>query len=69
MEGFIEGVNRGRTKLFPGRLKDLIGEEHVVGVADLFVEKLDLLGLGFVRSNTGQNRPEPAVQAFTRQFC
>ena len=46
MEGFIEGVNRGRTKLFPGRLKDLIGEEHVVGVADLFVEKLDLLGLG-----------------------
>lgn len=50
MAGFIEGVDRGQTVLFPDRLEDWIGEDNLVRVVDLFVDELDLPGLGFVRS-------------------
>ncbi len=44
MAGFIEGVNRDQTVLFPERLEDWIGEDHLVRVVDLFVDELDLAG-------------------------
>lgn len=47
MAGFIEGVSRAKTTLFPERLDDWIAEEHLVRVIDLFVEQLDLATLGF----------------------
>lgn len=50
MAGFIEGIDRCQTVLFPDRLEDWIGEDHLVRVVDLFVDELDLSGLGFVRS-------------------
>ncbi|RWR16031.1 IS5/IS1182 family transposase, partial [Sinirhodobacter populi] len=50
MAGFIEGVQRSQTVLFPERLEDWIGEDDLVRVVDLFVDELDLSGLGFVRS-------------------
>lgn len=46
MAGFIEGVGRAKTTLFPERLDDWIAEEHLVRVIDLFVEQLDLATLG-----------------------
>lgn len=64
MAGFIEGVDRGQTVLFPERLEDWIGEDNVVRVVDLFVEELDLSGLGFARSaaaRTGRPGYHPAV--------
>ena len=64
MSGFIEGVGRDQTVLFPDRLDDWIGEDHLVRVVDLFVAELDLLGLGFVRSQpakTGRPGYHPAV--------
>ena len=64
MSGFIEGVARGQTVLFPDRLEDWIHEDHLVRVVDLFVEELDLAGLGFVRSapaRTGRPCYHPAV--------
>lgn len=64
LAGFIEGIDRGQTVLFPERLEDWIGEDNVVRVVDLFVDKLDLPGLGFVRSapaRTGRSGYDPAV--------
>lgn len=49
MAGFIEGVSRDQTTLFPERLDDWIGEDHLVRVVDLFVDLLDLAALGFQR--------------------
>ena len=54
MAGFIEGVDRGQASLFPERLDDWIGEDHMVRVVDLFVDELDLVALGF-----GRSAPEP----------
>lgn len=64
MAGFIEGVNRDQTVLFPERLEDWIGEEHLVRVVDLFVDELDLAALGFhchAAARTGRPGYHPAV--------
>ncbi|AGT11045.1 IS1182 family transposase [Paracoccus aminophilus] len=64
MAGFIEGVQRSQTVLFPNRLEDWIGEDDLVRVVDLFVDELDLADLGFIRSTsarTGRPGYYPAV--------
>jgi transposase len=64
MTGFIEGVERGQSVLFPDRLDDWIGEDSMVRVVDFFVEELDLRRLGFARSapaRTGRPGYHPAV--------
>jgi transposase len=47
MKRFVEGVDRGQGTLFPDRLEDWIGEDNPVRVIDVFVDELDLGGLGF----------------------
>ena len=62
MAGFIEGIQRSQTVLFPERLEDWIGD--LVRVVDLFVDELDLADLGFVRATsarTGRKGFHPAV--------
>ncbi len=49
MKRFIEGEDRGQSTLFPERLDDWIGEDNPVRVIDVFVDELDLFGLGFGR--------------------
>ena len=64
MAGFIEGVDRCQTVLFPDRLEDWIDTDHMVQAVDLFVAELDLPGLGFTRSvpaRTGRPGHHPAV--------
>ena len=63
MSGFIEGEDRHQATLFPERLDDYIAEESSVRVIDVFIDDLDLSGLGFkvVPSNTGR----PAYHAST----
>jgi transposase len=64
MAGFIEGVGRDQTTLFPERLDDWISEDSLVRVVDLFVDQLDLAGLGFPRhapARTGRPGYHPAV--------
>lgn len=64
MSGFIEGVERGQTALFPDRLDDWIGEDSLVQVVDLFVGELDLPDLGFIRAvpaRTGRPGYHPSV--------
>ena len=50
MKRFIEGVDREQGTLFPERLEDWIDEDNPVRVIDVFVDELDLGGLGFGRA-------------------
>ncbi len=64
MKRFIEGVDRGQGTLFPERLEDWIDEDNPVRVIDVFVEELDLDGLGFDRATpeaTGRPGYHPAM--------
>ena len=47
MKRFIEGENRSQSVLFPERLDDYIDEDNPVRAIDVFVDELDLEGLGF----------------------
>ena len=47
MKRFIEGTDRSRSALFPESLEDWIEEDNAVRVIDVFVNELDLGGLGF----------------------
>ena len=49
MKRFIEGEDRSQGTLFPVRLDEWIGEDNPVRVIDVFVEELELGGLGFGR--------------------
>ncbi len=49
MKRFVEGVERSQSTLFPDRLEDWIGADNPVRVIDVFVDELDLGGLGFGR--------------------
>jgi transposase len=64
MKRFIEGVDRGQSTLFPERLEDWVEEDNAVRVIDVFVEGLDLGGLGFARAApeaTGRPGYHPSV--------
>ena len=63
MTGFIEGEARTQATLFPERLDDYIAEENAVRVIDVFLDSLDLSGLGFktIPANTGRPAYHPAT--------
>ena len=49
MTHFVEGEERTQSTLFPERLDEFIGEDNPVRVIEVFVDALDLKGLGFER--------------------
>jgi transposase len=49
MKRFVEGVDRGQTTFLPECLDDFIDEDNPVRAVDVFVDELDLGGLGFDR--------------------
>ena len=49
MSGFVEGVDRSQSTLFPAELEDYVAEDNLVRAVDAFVDALDLRKLGFVR--------------------
>lgn len=53
MSGFIEGESRTQVTLFPDQLDDYVTEENPARVIDVFIDGLNLSGLGF--------KSEPAV--------
>ena len=64
MKRFIEGTCREQGTLFPESLEDWIGEDNAVRVIDVFVDELDLGGLGFARvvpETTGRPGYHPSV--------
>ncbi len=64
MKRFIEGVDRDQSSLFPECLEDWVDEDNPVRVIDVFVDELDLRGLGFDRADpeaTGRPGYHPSV--------
>ena len=57
MSGFIEGEDRNQATLFPDRLDDYVAEDSAVGVIDVFIEELDIPGLGFKTEASDTGRP------------
>jgi len=47
MTRFVVGDDRSQSTLFPERLDDYLGEDNPVWAIDVFVDELDLAGLGF----------------------
>jgi transposase len=64
MKRFVEGEDRNQVTLLPECLDDYIGEDNPVRVIDIFIEELDLTGLGFegvAPADTGRPAYHPAV--------
>src|SRR5210317_1508342 len=63
MSGFVEGEYRHQATLFPERLDDYIAEDSAVRVIDVFIDDLDLSGLGFnIAPNiTGRPAYHPSI--------
>ena len=57
MSGFIEGEDRHQATLFPERLDDYVAEDNAVRVIDVFLDDLDLSGLGFKTEPNDTGRP------------
>ena len=56
--GFVQGESRSQGALFPVSLEELIPEEHVVRVIDLWVDQVDVVRLGFAKAQPkGTGRP------------
>ena len=49
MSRFVEGRDRTQQTLFPASLDDYVDEDNPVRVVDVYVDELDLAGLGFER--------------------
>jgi hypothetical protein len=47
MSGFVEGIDRSQSSLFPAELEDYVAEDNPVRAVDAFVDGLDLGNLGF----------------------
>ena len=64
MAGFVEGIDRSQTSLFPASLEDYITEDNPVRAIDAFVDGLDLRKLGFTSIDpleTGRPGYHPAT--------
>jgi len=57
MSKFIEGQDRSQGTLFPERLDDYVEEENPVRVIDVFIDDLDISGLGFKAEPAATGRP------------
>ena len=64
MKRFVEGEDRLQGILLPEFLDDYVAEDNLVRVIDVFVDELDLRGLGFsgvVPEVTGRPAYHPAT--------
>ena len=57
MSKFIEGQDRSQGTLFPERLDDYVEEDSPVRVIDVFIDDLDISGLGFKAEPAHTGRP------------
>ena len=57
MSGFIEGEDRHQATLFPESLDEYIAEDSAVRVIDVFIDDLDISGLGFKTDPADTGRP------------
>lgn len=57
MSGFIEGEDRNQATLFPERIDDYVAEDNPVRVIDVFIDDLNVSGLGFKAEPADTGRP------------
>lgn len=57
MSKFIEGENRFQATLFPERIDDFVTEDSAARVIDVFIDKLDISGMGFKSEPAETGRP------------
>ena len=57
MSGFIQGEDRHQATLFPESLDEYVAEDSAVRVIDVFVDDLDISGLGFNTEPAETGRP------------
>ena len=57
MSGFIEGEDRNQATMFPERLDDFVVADAPVRVIDVFIDDLDISGLGFRTQAKDTGRP------------
>jgi len=57
MSGFIQGEDRFQATLFPERLDDYVAEDSTCRVIDVFIDELDLSGMGFKTQPNDMGRP------------
>ncbi len=57
MSGFIEGENRYQSTMFPERVDEYVAEHNPVRVIDVFIDDLDVSGLGFKTEAADTGRP------------
>jgi len=57
MSGFIKGEDRNQATLFPERFDDYVTEDNPVRVIDVFIDDLDVSGLGFKAEPAATGRP------------
>ena len=50
MKRVVQGEDRSQSTLFAQRLDEYTAEDHAVSVIDVFVDELDLGGLGIERT-------------------
>jgi transposase len=68
MTDFIQGESRNQSTLFPERLDDYIAEDNAVRVVDLFVDELNLSGLGFRTEPEALGRPAYAPSMMLKLY-
>jgi transposase len=64
MKRFIQGKHRGQSTLLLERRDDYVSDTNLVRVADVFVDELDLVNLGFegaISADTGRSAYHPAI--------
>ena len=63
MSGFIESAHRHQATLFPDQLEDYISDDNPVRIVDVYVDELDLSGLGFktIAADTGRPGYHPSI--------
>ena len=57
MKRFVEGEDRSQLVLLPHSLEDYVGEENPVRVIEVFIDELDLAGLGICGDDAGGDGP------------
>jgi len=57
MSGFIQGTARTQSSLFPACLDDFVVENSAVRVIDVFIDELNIAGLGFQTEPNKKGRP------------
>ena len=57
MSGFIAGESRHQATMFPEHLDDYVAEDSAVRVVDVFIDDLDISGLGFKTEPNDTGRP------------